>query len=74
MAVVDAKSMTKLQDITVLLNPYTQCVTGDDGYVYVVSNGNYAGSESIPESQWIYQTMQRIDPDTYAVEEICNVT
>lgn len=73
-AVVDAKSMTKLQDITVLLNPYTQCVTGDDGYVYVVSNGNYAGSESIPESQWIYQTMQRIDPDTYAVEELCNAT
>lgn len=73
-AVVDAKTMTKLQDITVKLNPYTQCITGSDGYVYVVSNGNYAGSESIPENQWIRQTLQRIDPKTYAVEELCNAT
>lgn len=73
-AVVDAASMTKLQDITVKLNPYTQCITGNDGYVYVVSNGNYAGSASVPEDQWVYQTLQRIDPNTYAVDSICNAT
>ena len=73
-AVVDAKTMTKIRDIEVLLNPYTQCLAGDDGYVYFVSNGNYAGSPSVPEGQWIYQTLQRIDPDTYKVEELCNAS
>ena len=73
-AVVDAKTMTKLRDITVLQNPYIQSLTGADGYVYVVSNGNYAGSEYIPEDQWVYQTLQRIDPSTYEVEELCHAS
>ena len=73
-AVVDVASMSKLQDIEVLLNPYTQCLTGEDGYVYVVSNGNYAGTPGLPEDQWVCQTLQRIDPDTYEVEELCNAS
>lgn len=73
-AVVDAKTMNKLHDIVVLQNPYNQCLTGADGYVYVVSSGNYAGSEYVPEDQWIYQTLQRIDPDTYEVKELCHAT
>ena len=73
-AVVDAKTMTKLTGIEVVLNPYTQCLAGDDGYVYVVSTGNYAGSSYIPEDQWVYQTLQRIDPDTYEVEALCNAS
>lgn len=73
-AVVDAKSMTKLTDIEVLLNPYTQSLTGEDGYVYMVSNGNYAGSSTMPEDQWVYQTLQRIDPATYEVEELCHAS
>lgn len=73
-AVVDIKSFTKIKDIEVALNPNTQCLTADDGYVYTVSNGNYAGSESIPESEWVYQTMQRIDPKTDKVETVCPAT
>lgn len=73
-AVVDLKTFTKVKDIEVVLNPYTQCITADDGYVYVVSNGNYAGDPKKPESEWIYQTMQRIDPQTDEVKNICPAT
>ena len=48
-AVVNASSLTKEKEITVMLNPAYQCLTGADGYVYVVSQGNYAGSDKIPE-------------------------
>lgn len=73
-AVVNASSLTKEKEITVMLNPAYQCLTGADGYVYVVSQGNYAGSDKIPEEQWIYQTLQRIDPAMDEVEKLCNAT
>lgn len=73
-AVVDVATFTKERDIEVLLNPYTQCKVGADGYVYVVSNGNYAGSDKLDPSEYIYGTMQRIDPKTYEVTSLCNAT
>lgn len=73
-AVVDAKTMTKVEDITVLLNPYTQSIVGSDGFVYIVSNGNYAGKDGLDEKDYIYGTLQRINPDTYQVEELCNAS
>lgn len=74
LAVVDAASFTKLKDIEVMLNPYTQCITAEDGYVYFVSNGNYAGSPSLTPDQYIYGTMQRLDPETDQVEQVCRAT
>ena len=74
LAVVDAASFTKLKDIEVMLNPYTQCITAEDGYVYFVSNGNYAGSPSLTPDQYIYGTMQRLDPETDQVERVCHAT
>ena len=71
LAVVDAASFTKLKDIEVMLNPYTQCITAEDGYVYFVSNGNYAGSPSLTPDQYVYGTMQRLDPETDQVEQVC---
>ena len=73
-AVVDLASLTKTKEINVKQNPYTQCFTGDDGYVYVVSNGNYAGTPGMPEDQWVYGTLQRIDPSTDRVEDVCRAT
>ena len=73
-AVVDANTMTKVKDITVLLNPYTQSIVGSDGFVYIVSNGNYAGSDGLEEEDYIYGALQRINPDTYQVEELCNAS
>ena len=73
-AVVDVASFTKTKDIAVKLNPYTQCFTGDDGYVYTVSNGNYAGSPGMSEDQYVYGTLQRIDPVTDTVEDVCRAT
>lgn len=73
-AVIDLTTFTKTKDIETVLNPYTQCITGDDGYVYVVSNGNYAGDSNKPESEWIYQTLQRIDPKTDEIKDICPAT
>ena len=69
--VIDLKSFTKSKELDVVLNPYTQCLTGADGQVYIVSNGNYAGDSKIPEDQWIYQTLQRINPQTDQVEKLC---
>ena len=74
LAVVDAASFTKLKDIEVMLNPYTQCITAEDGYVYFVSNGNCAGSPSLTPDQYIYGTMQRLDPETDQVEQVCRAT
>ena len=73
-AVVDVKSWTKTSEVTVKQNPYTVCFDGKDGYVYVVSNGNYAGAPNLPEDQWIYQTLQRINVQTNEVEDVCNAT
>ena len=73
-AVVDIVSFTKTKEIKVKQNPYTQCFTGDDGYVYVVSNGNYAGSPGMSEDQYVYGTLQRIDPVTDTVEDVCRAT
>lgn len=72
-AVVDIASFTKKKDIEVKLNPYSECITGADGYVYLVSSGNFAGP-TMPEEQRIYQTMQRIDPQTDAVKEVCRAS
>lgn len=73
--VVNAETMKKIKDITVLLNPYTQNFVGDDGNIYVVSNGNFAGAEWMPdEDSWIYGTLQQINPDTYEVKNLCNAT
>lgn len=73
-AVVDIATFTKERDIEVLLNPYTQCKVGADGFVYVVSNGNYAGKPNMDPADYIYGTMQRIDPATYEVTPVCNAT
>lgn len=73
-AVVDIKSFTKTKELDVVLNPNTQCITADDGYVYIVSNGNYAGNDYTPEEDWVYQSMQRIDPVTDEVKDICPAT
>ena len=64
LSVVDVASFTKLKDIEIVLNPYTQCITAEDGYVYFVSNGNYAGKPSLTPEQYVYGTMQRLDPET----------
>lgn len=74
LSVVDVASFTKLKDIEIVLNPYTQCITAEDGYVYFVSNGNYAGSPSLTPDQYIYGTMQRLDPETDQVEQVCRAT
>lgn len=73
-SVVDVASFKKTKDLTVLLNPYNQSVTGEDGYVYFVSNGNYAGKDGLPEKDWVYQTLQKINPNTDKVEEVCKAT
>lgn len=73
-AVVDLATFTKVKDIEVLLNPYTQCKVGTDGFVYVVSNGNYAGSSHLDPADYIYGTMQRINPETYEVEQVCRAS
>lgn len=74
LSVVDVASFTKLKDIEIVLNPYTQCITAEDGYVYFVSNGNYAGKPSLTLEQYVYGTMQRLDPETDQVEQVCHAT
>ena len=71
---VHVASFTKLKDIEIVLNPYTQCITAEDGYVYFVSNGNYAGKPSLTPEQYVYGTMQRLDPETDQVEQVCHAT
>ncbi|MEG1562815.1 MAG: hypothetical protein RR365_03675 [Bacteroides sp.] len=73
-AVIDLATFTKIKDLKVKLNPNTECLAAADGYVYLVSNGNYAGSSWVPEADWVYQSMQRIDPATDAVTDVCNAT
>lgn len=73
-AVVDIATFTLKDEIQVALNPYTTCFTGQDGYVYTICNGNYAGSPYISEEQWVYSTLQRIDPATEQVTSVCPAT
>lgn len=72
-AVVDVASFTKKKNIEVKLNPYSECITAADGSVYFVSSGNHASS-TMPEEERIYQTMQRIDPTTDAVTDVCRAS
>ena len=73
-AVVDIETFNIQNELEVVLNPYTTCFTGQDGYVYTISNGNYAGDPSKPEAKWIYSTLQRIDPATDQVTSVCPAT
>lgn len=73
-AVVDIASFTKIKALKVKLNPNTVCITAADGNVYSVSDGNFAGMPNLPQEDWIYQTVQRIDPKTDGVTEVCNGT
>lgn len=73
-AVVDVASFTKIKDLNVVLNPYTQSLTADDGYVYFVSSGNYPGKPGLSEAQYIYSTLQRIDPSTDVVTPVTNAS
>lgn len=67
--VINAETMEKIEDIEVILNPYTQNIVGSDGNIYVVSAGNYP-TEDQPEDERIYSTLQKINPQTYEVEEL----
>lgn len=73
-SVIDEASFTKLYDLTVTLNPYTQCKVASDGNVYLVSNGNYAGNSWTEEKDWVYNTVQRINTATDQVDSICRGT
>ena len=73
-AVVDIATFTLQNEIQVALNPYTTCFTGEDGYVYTISNGNYAGDPTMNEEDWVYSTLQRIDPATDQVTPVCPAT
>ena len=57
-----------------LLNPYTESVVADDGNVYIVSNGNYAGSPKLDPKDYVYGTVQRIDTKTDEATEVCRGT
>jgi len=73
-AVVDEQSFTKTKDLQVLLNPYTESVVADNGNVYIVSNGNYAGSPNLEQKDWVYGTVQCINTKTDEVSEVCRGT
>lgn len=60
-SVIDLNNFTKIRDIEVIVNPYNQAITGKDGYVYIVSAGDW---------NEIKATVQRIDPKTYEVKEL----
>ncbi len=73
-SVVDEASFTKTKDIEVALNPYTQSRVADNGNVYIVSNGNYAGASWLSENQYVYATVQCINTKTDEVSTVCNGT
>lgn len=73
-AVVNETTLTKIKDIDVVLNPYTQSVVAGDGNVYIVSNGNYAGASWLTEEQYVYATVQCINTATDEVTTVCNGT
>lgn len=63
LAVINLATFTKTKEIEVLLNPYDTCLTGEDGKVYFISCGDFAGNPP--------QTLQCIDPQTDEVSVIC---
>lgn len=63
-SVIDIPTFSVLETIEVVLNP-TEITTDAQGDVYVISMGDYG---AIPN------TMQRIDPVTYAVTTVGNAT
>lgn len=73
-SVIDVPSFTFTKSIEVMLNPYNQILTAKNGKVYFVSNGNYAGSPSLTEDQYVYQTLQCIDPNTDKVSTLCHAS
>ncbi len=73
-SVVDEFSFTKTKDVEVLLNPYNQSVVAADGNVYIVSNGNYAGTPGLDEKDYVYGTVQCINTTTDKVTNVCNGT
>lgn len=73
-SVIDVPSFTFTKSIDVMLNPYNQILTAKNGKVYFVSNGNYAGSPSLTEDQYVYQTLQCIDPNTDEVSTLCHAS
>lgn len=73
-SVIDVPSFEKIKSIDVMLNPYNQILTAENGKVYFVSNGNYAGSPYIDPEDYVYQTLQCIDPTTDKVDTLCNAS
>lgn len=73
-AVVDEASFTKTKDIEVVLNPYSQSVVANDGNVYIVSNGNYAGASWLTPDQYVYGTVQCINTLTDEATAVCSGT
>lgn len=71
--VVNAETMEKEREIEVILNPNTQNFVGSDKNIYIVSTGNYPTPDQ-PEEERVYSTLQRINPDTYEVETLCNAS
>lgn len=63
LAVINLATFTKTKEIEVLLNPYDTCLTGEDGKVYFISCGDFAGNPP--------QTLQCINPQTDEVSVIC---
>lgn len=71
-AVVNTSTFSKITNIPVALHPGSQCKVDSEGKVYVVSDGNQAGNHFIPESDWVYSTVQQIDPSTDTATTLCN--
>ncbi len=65
-AIVDIKSFSKTKELEVVLNPYDESITGDDGKVYFVSTAHGDGNPP--------HTLQCIDPATDAVTSICQAS
>ena len=65
-AVINLSTFTKVKELDVILNPYDECMTGDDGKVYFVSTGHSDGNPS--------HTLQCIDPETDEVTSLCTAS
>lgn len=62
-AVVDVKTFKKIKDLDVILNPYDESITADNGNVYFVSCGDFKGNPPA--------TLQCIDSATDVVTSVC---
>ena len=71
-AKVGLEPFKKLDDITVLLNPYSQSAT-DGTNLFFISNGNYYNPDK-PFEGMIRNTLQKLDPSTGKVEQITPAT